>query len=133
MLHPGWRGGSHLIIPDRQPVELPNAGQAEVSSDKVTQYLLSLSHPEGGSKARFFLSKGYSARRPQRLMWDLRRLAQEGRATQVVPSEHGTKYLVEGELEAPRGGSFRLRTLWIVRAGEEHPRFVTAYPVTPGS
>jgi hypothetical protein len=41
---------------------------------------------------------------------------------------HGIKYIIEEVLEAPRGASPRIRTVWILETGETAPRFVTAYP-----
>jgi hypothetical protein len=46
----------------------------------------------------------------------------------VVPSPHGVMYITEEALEAPRGASPRIRTVWILETGETNPRFVTAYP-----
>ena len=41
-------------------MQLPNAHRAYVSRKKLTEYLLSLSHPSGASKALFFRAIGYS-------------------------------------------------------------------------
>jgi hypothetical protein len=40
-------------------MKLPNADKAYVPPNKLLDYLLSLSHPVGGSKARFFRSAGF--------------------------------------------------------------------------
>src|SRR5712671_5185755 len=39
---------------------LPNAANATLDDAKITQYLLNPAHPVGGSKARFFLSRGFT-------------------------------------------------------------------------
>ena len=39
--------------------KLPNAHRAEVAKTKVVDYLLSIWHPRGRAKARFFLGFGF--------------------------------------------------------------------------
>jgi len=40
--------------------------------------------------------------------------------------EYGHRYIIDFELEGPRGIAM-IRSAWIVRAGEEVPRMVTYY------
>jgi hypothetical protein len=40
--------------------QLPNVANATLDDDKITKYLLNLSHPHGASKAKFFMSLGFS-------------------------------------------------------------------------
>lgn len=47
----------------------------------------------------------------------------------AVSSVHGTKYVIEGTLETPVGGLVWVRTVWIIEADQDRPRFVRAYPV----
>jgi hypothetical protein len=47
----------------------------------------------------------------------------------VVPSAHGTKYVIEGSLQTPAGSLVQVRTVWIIDAGQDRPRFVTVYPI----
>jgi hypothetical protein len=46
----------------------------------------------------------------------------------VVESEFGTRYTVEGELITPDGRNPRVRTVWMVEKGSDIPRLITAYP-----
>jgi hypothetical protein len=39
---------------------LPNAANATLDDAKISQYLLNPAHPVGGSKAKFFLSRGFT-------------------------------------------------------------------------
>ena len=110
-----------MYLPDRQYAIIPPA--------KLSNYLLSLSHPAGRSKARFLLAVGYRLERPEILEQDLLSIAHEVEVTEVERSEHGMKYVIEGEVEASRGHHIRLRTIWITE-GSHAPRFVTAYPRT---
>jgi hypothetical protein len=38
----------------------PTALCAEVEEKKIVDYLLKLAHPQGGSKAKFFLARGFA-------------------------------------------------------------------------
>ena len=40
----------------------------------------------------------------------------------------GQKYVVDGTIVGPTGRSAPLVVVWIILAGEDYPRFVTAYP-----
>jgi hypothetical protein len=110
-------------------VKLPNADKAYVPPRKLLDYLLSLSHPVGGSKARFFRSTGFDDTNVSTLEHGLLEIARSGEVTEVEQTTHGTKYAVEGLLQTPARGPKSIRTLWIIEAGGESPRFVTAYPL----
>jgi hypothetical protein len=53
-------------------VKLPNAEDAVILAEKLTDYLLSSSHPVGRFKAGFFRSLGYEADDWHQLEADLR-------------------------------------------------------------
>lgn len=55
-------------------------------------------------------------------------MAQNGLATPGQVSEFGTKYEIHGTIVGPLGRQAVIRTVWIVDAGEDYPRLVTAYP-----
>lgn len=109
-------------------MSLPNADRAVVPRTKVTRYLLAADHPDGGSKARFFLRKGYLTARPERLVDDLLEVARSGTVAETLRTPHGTKHIVDGTVDTPDGSRVRLRTVWIVEPVDPRPRFVTAYP-----
>lgn len=109
-------------------MKLPNAERAVLDPRKLTEYLLAATHPEGRPKARFFERAGFGRADAQALANALLELARSEEVTHVVDSPHGTKYIVDGRIETPTGVSVSLRTIWIVDAGRQVPRFVTAYP-----
>jgi hypothetical protein len=115
------------IEADGRSVKLPGADKAVVSRVKLTDYLLSETHPVGRFKAKFFASLGYSVDDWQTLEGDIRSLL-EGEAWESERTPYGTKYEVVGELNGPSGGATRIVTVWIILRGEDTPRFVTAYP-----
>jgi len=109
-------------------MRLPNAERGLVDREKIVDYLMNLSHPEGSGKARFFLGLGFGVDNWQALADALLRVAVSGTVAQVVDSVHGSKYIVDGTLSAPSGQTTVVRTVWIREPWEERPRLVTAYP-----
>ena len=107
---------------------LPNAGAAHVPRGKVSEYLLSLSHASGGSKARFFRGLGYDDDTASMLKVELLRLARHGELVRTIPGRYGTKYIVEGKVRRPIGGQAWLTSVWLIERGKTRPRLVTAYP-----
>jgi hypothetical protein len=55
-------------------------------------------------------------------------IAQTGRICAIAATRHRVKYMIEGEVEVPRGGSAAIRTIWIIDSDTDVPRLVTAYP-----
>ncbi|MEO8627166.1 MAG: DUF6883 domain-containing protein [Betaproteobacteria bacterium] len=109
-------------------MNLPNADSAVIDRGKVTDYLLSPSHPVGRFKSAFFASLGYSANAWELLLEDIRELARIGEAAAGHKSPYGSKFEVYGDLSGPAGRSAAVVTVWIVRTGEDFPRFITAFP-----
>jgi hypothetical protein len=109
-------------------VKLPAAESVLIEPAKVRDYLLSREHPVGRFKAVFFESLGYSADAWQKLEANLRALAVAGEAILADRTKYGQKYEVHGTLIGPSGRPASVVTVWIVRWGEEAPRFVTAFP-----
>lgn len=109
-------------------VRLPNGEKASVPHAKLSGYLLSETHPVGKSKARLFRSLGFHDNNLDALVSELLSLAKEGEVVVAEPSLFGIKYVVEGMVNAPSGGSVRIRSVWIIEKNSVEPRFVTAYP-----
>ncbi len=107
---------------------LPNAGEARVDREKVVEYLLSPSHPDGRSKAAFFVRFGFRVAEWKALAEALRETGISNPVTREVESAYGRRYTVDGPLRAPDGRSPMVRTVWIVEP-ETAPRLVTAYPL----
>jgi hypothetical protein len=109
-------------------VQIPNADQAAIDPAKLYRYLLAPSHPTGRFKAAFFLALGYTSTNWRRLEEDLRIQHLSQNATPEDPTIYGQKYTIRATLEGPSGVSADTVSVWVVRTGEEFPRFVTAYP-----
>jgi hypothetical protein len=111
-----------------QSNKLPNASRAEVSSDKILGYLLCLDHPDGISKARFFIRFGFTREDWVALADALKQHGRTHAVTNVVESAYGWRYIVEGEITTPDGRNPKIRTVWVVEKGRDVPRLITAHP-----
>lgn len=108
-------------------MKLP-ADSAVISPEKLRDYILSPTHPDGRGKAGYLSRLGYSQLDWLQLAHDLR---VQHLTLDVVPgrlSLYGTKYEIVGELTGPNGATGRIRSVWIVRHGEAAPRLVTLIP-----
>jgi hypothetical protein len=107
---------------------IPNAASAYIDPEKLTDYLLNVHHPVGGSKAQWFRGLGYDSAKPTILEQDLLELVRTSDNYIGKASPFGTKYVVSGTTTAPNGNQVNLTTVWIVEPGNDRPRLVTAYP-----
>ena len=108
-------------------VVLLNRNAVVIPAEKLRNYLLSPTHPIGRYKATFFRMLGYDPSNWQVLDADLRSLLSLD-AEQLDVTEYGRKYAVTGSITGPNGRLAEIVSVWIILAGEEMPRFVTAYP-----
>ena len=109
-------------------MKLPNREKVYISPEKLTNYLLSETHPVGKSKAKFLRSVGFNESNVDVLEQSLILIAQSNEVAETTETSHGTKFVIDGEIKTPTGVVVQLRTIWIIDAGEDIPRFVTAYP-----
>lgn len=106
---------------------IPNHAEAQVEAEKLTDYLLSQTHPIGKSKAAWFGVLGYKQSDWQLLQADLTQLAFED-AVLLSETQYGQKYGISSILIGPNGKSGKVMTVWIIISGHKIPRLVTAYP-----
>jgi hypothetical protein len=110
-------------------LRLPNAKKARVERGKVVDYLLSESHPDGRSKAAFFLRFGFDQRHWHGLAEALRTHGAANEITRTETSDYGTRYTVDGIIETPDGRNPMIRTIWIIDNANSEPQLVTAHPL----
>ena len=84
-------------------MKLPNAENARVEEQKIVGYLLCESHPDGAGKAEFFSKFGFRAEEWHVLAEELKKHGQRYSVRNCVESEHGTRYIIDGEIETPTG------------------------------
>lgn len=109
-------------------MKIPNASRAIIETTKLRDYLLSPSHPVGRFKAPFFAALGYSQEQWPQLEADLRAQLVLHDAQPAAASPYGQKYEIRAILIGPSGRSAEVVSIWIILAGEDAPRLVTAYP-----
>lgn len=107
----------------------PDFTGAIASKAKVHDYLLSLIHPAGRSKARFFHQAGFTQIKWHLLAKALTDLACTNEVVKMSPGYFGVKYTIEGVLSTPSDMRPKVRTVWIVEATGMEPRLVTVHPL----
>lgn len=110
-------------------MKLPTIQEAAIPREKIVEYLLSPSHPAGRSKAAFFAKHGFSAQDWQSLAAALRAHAADNALARVEITAHGTRYVIDGLLNAPDGERLNVRSVWFISRGAAVPRFATAHPL----
>ena len=97
------------------------------SEAKLRMYLLNLTHLDGGSKARFFLARGFTVAEWRVLDAALTRHPADNPVEHEEQTEFGRKLTVRCKLKTPDGSDPCIRTVWMVEA-DTPARLVTAYP-----
>jgi hypothetical protein len=110
-------------------VRVPNGERALIDRAKLTDYLLSSSHPVGRFKARFFGALGFRVEGWEELERALREQhLQAAEAEAGEPDDFGQPFSIRAILRGPTGRAAPVVSVWFVRRGGDVPRFVTAYP-----
>lgn len=99
-----------------------------VPSAKLTDYLLRLDHPVGGSKAAFFQAFGFSAAHLDIITAALIAHPDHNPVAEMEHGRWGTKYVVRCRIRTPDGRDPCVLTVWIVPPDQTDARLVTAYP-----
>lgn len=95
---------------------------------KLASYLLNLSHPRGGSKARFFCLFGFSPERPAELATARLEHAQVATRREEPGRFDESKLICDGPLSAPNGRTPQVRSVWH-REPDDTVRLVTVVPL----
>ena len=106
---------------------MPNCEQAIVDIRKVEDYCLSSVHPRGRHKARVFhRALGIDRSQGSWLRSTLLDGVRSREAVELDADAFGSRWQVDVPVMRD-GKTAVVRTLWIIRAGESAPRFVTAW------
>ncbi len=107
---------------------LPNNENAFIAPAKLTEYLLSETHKDGKSKAKFFRKYGFNEENVDLLEKELLNLARDREVTEIEPTEYGIKYKIVGTINTPVEKTISILTIWIINTDQDCPGFVTARP-----
>lgn len=110
-------------------MKLPYAARARVERKKIVKYLLSSGHPDGRTKARFFIRFGFNSEDWKNFASALKRHGQAYDVSVFIESQHGTRYSVDGLLETPDRRNPKVRTVRLLAKRSKSPRLITAYPI----
>jgi hypothetical protein len=106
---------------------LPNPENAIVEIRKIRHYCLSPDHPRGRHKARVFASAlGLTADNAEEVREALLSAALSGEADPAEEDEYGKRYVLDFEMKTG-AGTATVRSGWIVRRGEDFPRFTSCF------
>lgn len=109
------------------PGQLPQAGSLQIDQAKILDYLLNLSHKDGGPKAKYFRNRGFTPETWQIMVEALHKHGATQPVTEMSESRHGRRFTVECEIQTPDGMNPCILTAWI-QEGDKPPRLVTAHP-----
>ncbi len=107
---------------------IPNASQAVIAPEKLRDYLLSLEHRRGGTKARVLRSMGFRADNWPELESEIRVRHLTAEADITTESGYGPRYEIVAPLVGPNGRAVRFRSIWQIDSGTDRPRLITIYP-----
>ena len=108
-------------------MKLPSGDRAIVDRAKLQDYCLNERHPRGRHKARVFASAlGITRAEAEILQEALRFAAVEEEAIPTEQDVYGQRYVLDFFMAGPRGQA-KVRSIWIVIAGEGRPRLVTCH------
>lgn len=111
-------------------VKLPNAQDAVVEIRKLSQYCLSLEHPEGKHKARLFataLGRDSRCDAPE-LRVALLQAAETNEVRLGRRDDYGQRYTIDFLFEW-RGKQATIRSGWIIEHDSDVPRLTSCYPL----
>jgi hypothetical protein len=106
---------------------VPNADRAILDLRKIEDYCLSPAHPRGRHKARVFREAlGLNQSDSQWLRSALLDGLRQSAAEEVASDNLGRRWRVDVPV-ARHSRQVVVRTIWILRSGEQVPRFVTCW------
>jgi hypothetical protein len=102
-----------------------------ISEAKIRDYLLNVDHPDGTSKARFFINGGFSPENPSELTEALVRHFVDNKDARIInrPDKFGgIRIIVDAPMLVPDGRKPLDRSVWVIDEGVIQPRLITALP-----
>ena len=111
-------------------MKLPYRKNAIVPRRKLTDYLLSLTHEKGKSKARFFRNIGFNETNIKQFEEALLTIAKDNEVDgeKISKDENRVTYPIFGFINAPNGKKCMIKTVWVLEHGSNIPHLTTAHP-----
>lgn len=106
---------------------LPNRDRAVIDFRKLREYCLNIDHPRGQHKARVFKrALGWTATDADQLHRTLVEAARTEEAVFLGADDYGQRYALDFAVQGVNG-MVTVRSLWLIRHGENFPRFTSCY------
>lgn len=109
-------------------MKLPNRKLALIARDKLTDYVLNVTHRRGGPKARLLARFGYHLGNSDQLAADIRTYHVESDVEAEYTTPYGVRYEIRASLQTPSGRNLTIRTIWQIDTGTDFPRLITLFP-----
>ena len=107
--------------------KIPHGERAALEIEKLENYCLDPTHPHGRHKARVFRSVlGIDRADAEWLRQILLRGAHDGDALEMKTDEFGKQWRLD-IVVARQDRRAVVRTIWMIRTGEDFPRFITCW------
>ena len=107
---------------------VPNADRAIIAPEKLTAYLLNVSHKRGGRESEIAPERRISVGRSAAAGVGSADAASVARRDADVGNAYGVVYEIEGPIKTPSGRTVRFCSIWQIDTGTDVPRFITMYP-----
>jgi hypothetical protein len=108
-------------------MKIPNAENAVVDIEKLTDYCLSETHPRGKHKARVFATVlGLTLDNAVDLRNALLSAVRSEEASAGEQDEYGKRYILDFQMKH-LGNDATVRSTWIIRQSEDFPRLTSCY------
>ena len=107
-------------------MKMPGGDAAIIDRQKLVGYCLNPEHPRGKHKARVFATLGFTIEHADELRTALLKAAGTADAQPAASDRFGDRYVIEFEIQGPRGGGI-VKSTWIVRRGETSPRLTSCF------
>lgn len=98
---------------------------AFINDEKFTKYLINSERPKG----KYFRSNGFNETNIKIFKERLLKIVHNEEVQNMMNSDYGRKYTIEGDLRTPNGKIVKVLTVWIIEKNHKKPSFVTTYPV----
>lgn len=108
-------------------MKIPNNNLSFVADNKIKDYLLNESHPEGMSKAKFFKHFGFNLSNIETFKESLKQHSIDRDIEKTVENNFGVKYMLKCEIETPDKRNPCIISVWLVEKGQQQPVLITAY------
>lgn len=109
-------------------MKMPNNFNSFVAEVKITDYLLCHTHEFGKTKAKYFSKYGFTEADVDTFKKALiqHSILRDFESEQT--NAFGVKYKLTCKIQTPDNRNPCIVTVWIVEAGTDVPRLITAYP-----